>query len=97
MASANELAQEAAKAATNKIGDVTSQALKWLADVKLPPLPGTEPKTTAQIGHATRIELAPAAGSGAVVPPKNPAPIKMGIPVPPRLSPLPPPPKGRKH
>ena len=95
--SANELVQEATKAATDKIGDVTSQAMKWLADVKIPPLPGSEPETTHQLGSSARTELGHLARPGAGVPAKNPAPIKISsIPVPPRLPSSAPPPKGRK-
>ena len=90
-------ANEVAKAATAKIGDVTSQAMKWLADVKIPPLPGSEPETTLQIGRSAGTELGPTARFGERVPTKNPAPIRISsIPVPPRLPPSAPPPKGRK-
>jgi hypothetical protein len=96
LVTANELAQEASKAATAKIGEISGEALKWLADVKMPTMAALESKITARLGTSSRSDMEVPNQIGAEAPlPKPPAIKAPPIPVPPRLHSLPHPPKRR--
>jgi carbonic anhydrase len=93
---AQEMASEATKAATAKIGGISGEALKWLAAVKMPSMASLESKIADQLGLPPEVGAEAANPISARVPLPKPPTIKpAAIPVPPRLHSLPRSPKGR--